>query len=38
VQATTDAAYDALAVAEAALPGDPDLAEIHAILDALTQS
>jgi Ca-activated chloride channel family protein len=36
VQATTDAAYAAIAVAEAALPGDPDLAEIHAILDALT--
>jgi Ca-activated chloride channel family protein len=36
VQATTDAAYAALAVAEAALPGDADLIEIHAILDALT--
>jgi Ca-activated chloride channel family protein len=34
-QATIDAAYEKLSVAEAALPGDPDLAEIHAILDAL---
>jgi Ca-activated chloride channel family protein len=37
VQAATDAAYEALAVAEAALPGDSDLMEIHAILDALVQ-
>lgn len=35
VQATTDSAYAALAVAEAALPGDADLMEIHAILDGL---
>jgi Ca-activated chloride channel family protein len=35
VLATIDAAYAAIAVAEAALPGDPDLAEIHAILDAV---
>jgi Ca-activated chloride channel family protein len=37
VQAATDAAYAKLAVAEAALPGDPDLAEIHQILNALSQ-
>jgi Ca-activated chloride channel family protein len=37
MQMTTNVAYEKLAVAEAALPGDADLIEIHAILDALTQ-